>query len=171
MTSSHGWSSMGRREVNVAARQMVVAYLLLGLSCVALSRDTAAQTESKPAFSEADATRLLGQIVDGLASHNPRRMLSAFELATMNNGELFRQNTNSFFRQTGTIRAHYNILQTSMDGARGIADVRMEIEADQLNDNLPPVRKQEQLHLSFLRSDAGWRIVDLEPRTFFTTQP
>lgn len=154
----------------MVTKQMVLVYIIVVLLCGA-PPGVPAQTDANPAFTERDAKRLLAQILDGLISHNPSRMLSAFDLARMNDGQLFRQNTNSFFRQTGTIRAHYNLLQTSVEDARGVADVAMEMEADQLNDNLPPLRKQAQLRFTFLPSAGGWKIVDLEPRTFFTTQP
>jgi len=154
------------------ARHAACAASLVAILCAALpSRVLTAQGDSRPAFSDRDATRLLGQIVAGLEAHNSRKMLSAFDLRKMNDGQLFRQDTESFFRQTGTIRARYNILETSMDDGRGQADASMEIEADRLDETLPPIHKQAQLHLLFDNSAAGWRVVGLEPRSFFSTQP
>lgn len=143
---------------------MILVLILLALP----TSVSTAQSDSKPTFSESDAKPLLVQIIAGFAEHNSRRMLGAFDLTRMKDGALFRQSAESFFRQTGTIRAHYNIVQISMDGERGAAEVAMEIEAARLDDNLPPVYKQEQLHLLFAKSGAGWRIVELQPRSFFS---
>lgn len=153
----------------MAGKRVAMACLILRLLLLSLpTRVLTAQGDSKPTFTESDAKPLLVQIVSALAEHNSRRMLGAFDLARMKDGALFRQNTESFFRQTGTIRAHYNIVQIAMDGEHRAADVAMEIEAARLDDNLPPVYKQEQLHLLFEKSATGWRIVELQPRSFFT---
>lgn len=127
--------------------------------------------QSEAAFSKDDAMTLLRQIEAGLASHNPRKMLNAFDLAQMSDGRAFQQDTLSFFDLTGTIRVHYNLLQTEMDGARGVADVSMEMEAESRDDRLPPVHKHAQMHLVFAKSGDSWRIVDIRPRDFFSTQP
>jgi hypothetical protein len=151
---------------------LCVASLLLALLGAAFSsRVLAAQGDRRPAVTDRDVTHLLAQIVAGLEAHNSRKMLSAFDLTKMKAGQLFRQDTESFFRQTGAIRAHYNILEISMGDGRGQADVAMEIEADGLDETLPPVHKQAQLHLLVENSPAGWKIVELEPRSFFSTQP
>ncbi|HLW55416.1 MAG TPA: hypothetical protein VKW06_21490 [Candidatus Angelobacter sp.] len=123
------------------------------------------------AFSEREATQVLRQVAAGLAAHNSRKMLSAFDLERMRNGSIFEQNILSFFGQTGTIRVHYNVLSTSTDGATGVAEVTMEMEADMTDDRLPVLHKQAQLHVVCEKSTGGWRITDLTPRDFFSTQP
>lgn len=122
-------------------------------------------------FPVADATQLFRQIAGGLTSHNPQKMLAAFNLSRMQDGVMFEQHTLSFFRETGTIRVHFNLVRTEMEGARGIASANMELEADLVDDRRPPLYKQAQLRLVCERSENGWRIVELTPRDFFSTQP
>jgi hypothetical protein len=126
---------------------------------------------AQDSFTDRDATQLMQQTTAGLVAHNPGKMLSAFDLARMNDGALFEQNVLSFFSQTGTIRVHFNVLRTSSDGAKGIADVVMEMEAEMLDDRLPVLHKQAELHLVCGKTSTGWRITDLVPRDFFSIQP
>lgn len=144
------------------ARFFLIAALTVALQPVVRAADS---------FGSPEAMELLLKIRAGLMAHNPDRMLSAFDLARMNEGAVFQQNTLSFFRQAGNIRVHLNLLQTSMEGSKGIAEAAIEMEADMADDRLPSLRKQGQVHMVCEKAASGWRIVELSPRNFFTTLP
>lgn len=90
----------------------------------------------------------------------------------MNDGPLFEQQITSFLAHTGIIRVHYNGIDARMDEDRGVASVDFEMDAQPLDDSLPPVRKQAHLRLVAEHTASGWKLVDVNPRSFFSlTQP
>lgn len=148
-----------------------VECFLVSLCVLRGAQATTLQARTEEGLSKRDAMTVLRQVETGLVNHNPRMMLNAFDLSRMTGGRVFQQDTLSFFDLTARIRVHFNLLQTAMDGARGVADVNMEMEAEMRDDRLPVVHKQAQLRLVFEKSEGGWRIVDITPRDFFSTQP
>jgi hypothetical protein len=124
------------------------------------------------AFSDRVASQLLDQLTAGLVAHNQSKMLGAFDLSKMQDGPLFRQQVTNFFRQTGNIRFHFNIIEISMDGNKGIAEVAAEMDVEVLREAItPPLRKQATLRFVAENGPAGWKFTDVQPRVFFSTQP
>jgi hypothetical protein len=119
-------------------------------------------------FSDREASQLLSRIADALAAHNPRRMLAVFDTEKMIGGPAFRQQITSFFSQTTTIRAHFNLVQVGPEAGRSFVAVDAEIEADPLDDRLPAVHKQAQLRFLVEGSGNLWKITDVQPRAFFS---
>jgi hypothetical protein len=119
-------------------------------------------------FTDREAAQLLSQIADALGSHNRKKMLAAFDTDKMTGGPAFRQQINSFFSQTTNIRMHFNLVQVSPEEGRNIVSVDVEMEADPVDDRLPPVHKQAQLR--FLAESSGnvWKFTDVQPRAFFS---
>jgi hypothetical protein len=102
-------------------------------------------------------------------------MLGVFDLSKMQDGPLFRQQVTNFFRQTGNIRFHFNILEVATDGSnggRGTVEVAAEMDVEVLREAItPPLRKQATLRFVAENGTAGWKFTDVEPRVFFSTQP
>jgi hypothetical protein len=154
-------------------RFTLVSCLFLGL----FSASGAGFSQNKPApanpeqsaFTDRIASQLLDQIAAGLVAHNQKKMLSAFDLAKMADGQLFKQQITSFFSQTGSIRVHFNLLQVSMEGTQGIVTVNVELEAGPLESNDLPLRKNAQLRLVAENSGGGWKLTGVQPRAFFST--
>ena len=146
--------------------------LLLAWQAATPAGKTAPQTSPRKtsAFTDQVASQLLDQVGAGLAEHSSRRVLAAFDLTKMNDGPLFRQQIASFLAQTGNIQVHYNLLEVSMEGEQGVATVQMEMEADPREGNSLPLRKQAQLRLVAASSADGWKFIDVQPRSFFSTQ-
>ena len=137
-----------------------------------LQNKPASANPEPSAFTDRIAAQLLDQIAAGLVSHNQKKMLSIFDLAKMTDGPLFKQQITSFFSQTGAIRVHFNLLQVATEGAQGTVTVNVEMEALPLEGNDLPLRKNAQLRLVAENSGGGWKLTDVQPRTFFsTTQP
>jgi hypothetical protein len=85
----------------------------------------------------------------------------------MKDGALFKQQTNSFFAQTESIRVHLNLVDTSMDGDKASIAVDAEMEAEPRNGG-PIVRRNERLNFMVANVENRWKIVDLQPRSFFS---
>ena len=162
--------------MNVRPNKLLFTVLSAALLCV-LAQGTLSQAKqpTPPAkddsFSLNTASQLLGQITAGLVAHNQRKMLGAFDLATMPDGPLFRQQVTNFFAQTGNIRFHFNLLDVSMDGGKGMAEVAVEMDAEVHEVMTPPLRKQAKLRFVAESGPAGWKFTDVQPRAFFSTQP
>lgn len=138
----------------------------------------AAWPQAKPAEPAKDntltdriASQLLDQLTAGIVEHNQKKMLGVFDLSKMTDGPLFRQQVTAFFAQTGNVRFHFNILEVSTDGSKGIAEVAAEMDAEVREAITPPLRKQAKLRFVAENGAAGWKFTDVQPRAFFSTQP
>ena len=140
----------------------IAAWILTGASI---------QLSAQDSFNPSDAREILKQVSASLVAHNPRNMLGAFDTTRMQDGTAFRQQTLSFFNQTGIIRVHFNVLRAGIENGKAQADASIEMEAEMRDDRLPVLYKQTTLHLEFEKTSAGWRIIAITPRDFFTTQP
>jgi hypothetical protein len=118
-------------------------------------------------FSEAVANAVIRRLGDGLEGHSQRLMLSIFDPDKMKEYPRFENQIEAFFTQYQAFRVHLRVLQATSESERGIILTDVEMEAAPGGD-APPVRKQDQLRLELERGSKGWKIVDLNPRDFFS---
>jgi hypothetical protein len=120
------------------------------------------------AFSDAVAQSLMEKLADGLEGYSDRFMLSAFDDNKMEGLVNFQQHVVGLFRRCDSFRVHFRIMQTSTEGSKGIAVVDFEMEETPRSADERPVRKRDQLRFEMERGDKGWKIVDVQPRSFFS---
>ena len=144
---------------------------VLWLLCASSTPSLAQAQSPESSFTGATASSMLDQIASALFAHNTGRMLAAFDLNKMTDGPLFSQQTTLFFRQTDVIRVHFNQIETSMEGGKGLVTVQAEIEAEPRDLQMPALHKRAQLRLVAEPSARGWKFTDIQPRTFFSIQP
>jgi hypothetical protein len=118
-------------------------------------------------FDERAAAAVLGTIRGGLESHSQRRLLSAFDAEKMGGFRTFQDQIDAYFTRYESIRVVLRIVQTSEENGRGV------ILADFQLENEPPdggaiSRRQGQLRFELERGPKGWKIVDFDPREFFS---
>jgi hypothetical protein len=125
-----------------------------------------AQSSDEPAnsFSEAVASKLLGQVTEGLQAHMARKMLGAFDLARMDQGSLFKDQVTAFFNESESIRVHFKLVEVK--GNTVTVDAQMEVTRRSSID--PPEHKSIQLRFTAEQISAGWKFVDVQPRAFFS---
>ena len=165
---------MGLKAVSVANRRpmrtdlallaTVVCWLFFGLGPVA----ALAQAQGQNAFSTHDASALLNQMNDGLINRSAGKFLSAFNLSRMENSQLFKQQITSFIAHTDSIRLHFNLTSTGMNGNQGVAIVDVQMEADTGNGG-EPLHKEATLNFMARQSGAKWKFIEVQPRSFFST--
>lgn len=119
-------------------------------------------------FSNDVVSRLLQQVTQGLITHNQGQVLSAFDPARMKNYAQFRDNLAALFAKYENFRAAYRLRQSWPQGDRGVIIAEFELEGSPLEEGSPPFRRSAQLRFEFERGRKGWRIVDVEPRGFFS---
>jgi hypothetical protein len=138
------------------------------LLCVGLpAQDAAHQQPTPAAFDAQTGSRMLLQLSEALQGHSQKQFLGLFDLGKMKEGALFKQQTNSFFTQTESIRLHLNLVDTSMDSDKANIAVDAEMEAQPSNGGAP-ARRNEQLRFVVARVGDSWKFVDVQPRSFFS---
>ena len=149
-------------------RSCATAILVTLLCCVTLRAQNAPQQQPTPAAFDAQiASRLLLQLGEALQGHSQKQFLALFDLAKMKDGALFRQQINSFFAQTESIRVHLNLGDTSLNGDQASIAVEAEMEAEPKNGGAI-ARRNERLNFMVAQTGNSWKFVDLQPRSFFS---
>jgi hypothetical protein len=125
------------------------------------------ENADSPAFDERAAAAILNTIRNGLESHSPRLLLSAFDADKMDGYLTFSDQIDAYFASYQSFRVTLRIVQTSEENHRGIilADFQMENEP---RDGAPIARRQAQLRFELELGPHGWKIVDFTPRAFFS---
>lgn len=119
-------------------------------------------------FSPADASRLLQQVTQGFVSDNQGQVLAAFDAARMKNYAQFRDNVAALFDRYQSFRAAFRLRQSWPQGESGVVIAEFDLEGTPLEPGSPPFRRSAQLRFQFERGRAGWKIVDVDPRSFFS---
>lgn len=159
---------MGLKAANVRSCAMLTLITLL--VCATLAAQTAPPPQPTPSTFDAQAaSRMLLQLSEALEAHSQNRFLALFDLDTMKEGALFKQQINSFFGQADSIRVHLNLVDTSVEGDKVGLTVDAEMEA-QPRDAGAPTRRNEQLNFAVARVGDRWKFVDVQPRSFFSLQ-
>ena len=123
--------------------------------------------KSPQEFGNDVVSRLLQQVTDGFNTGNPGEVLAAFDHARMRNYARFRDDIKALFAQYDTFRAGYNLRQSWAQDGRGVVIVEFELEGATQDEGSAPFRRSAQLRFEFARARAGWKIVDVSPRSFF----
>jgi hypothetical protein len=118
-------------------------------------------------FDERAAAAVLDTIRNGLEGHSQRRLLSAFDRDKMDGYLTFQDQIDAYFTDYLSFRVTLHIIQTSQENQRGIilADFQLENEP---RGGGPISRRQGQLRFELERGPKGWKIVDFNPREFFS---
>jgi ABC-type transporter MlaC component len=183
-----------RRSIS-ACLVLLVALALTATLCLAAPQDASSQSSQESAqskeqakkekkkkdkkkggedvydsaiFSTAVANSVLSDLRDGLEGHMQRLMLSAFDQDKMDGYLQFEDQIRALFDKYEGFRVHYRITQSSIEGARGIVLVDFQMEEIPRGGMAPPVRREGQLRLEMERGRKGWKIVDINPRGFFS---
>jgi hypothetical protein len=152
----------------VSVRSCATAIFIGLLLCVTLrAQDAPHQQPSPAAFDAQTGSRMLLQLSEALQGHSQKQFLALFDLGKMKDGALFKQQTNSFFTQTESIRVHLNLVDTSMDGDKADIAVDAEMEAEPRNGGAVS-RRNERLNFAVAKVGDSWKFVDMQPRSFFS---
>jgi hypothetical protein len=149
-------------------RSCAIAIFVALLLCGIVQAQNAPQQQPSPsAFDAQTASPMLLQLSEALQGHSQKQFLGLFDLDKMKDGPLFKQQINSFFGQTESIRAHLNLMDTSVDGDKANIMVEAEMEATPSNGGAPG-RRNERLAFTVVRVGDKWKFVEVQPRSFFS---
>src|SRR5579864_4718778 len=157
---------MGLKAANM--RSCATTILVVLLFCVVAWGQGTPQRPADPnRFDAQTASHLLLQLSEALQGHSQKQFFNLFDLARMKDGSLFKEQINSFFTQTESIRVHLNLVDTSIDGDRANLAVDAEMEAAPVNGSAI-TRKSERLYFAVATASNSWRFIELQPRSFFS---
>ena len=125
------------------------------------------RAEDNAVFSEAVANSLLNDLRDGLEGHSQRLLLSAFDQNKMEGYLSFEDQIQALFDRYDSFRVHYRITQSTVEGARGVVLADFDLEEIPPSGGTPQ-RRRGQLKFEMERGRKGWKIVDFNPRGFFS---
>ena len=128
---------------------------------------TSKNTTPTPAFSEADAIRVLGELRQGIESDNPRRFLKPFDAKKMPGFAAFRDQISEFFETYGPIRINYHVTQVTTDGDFGAAAVEITLDGPARQGGTANLRRTMPSRAVFGWDGKTWKIVDWSPREMF----
>ena len=118
-------------------------------------------------FSPQVVSDLLGMIRDGLEGHSQHLLLSAFDGDKMDGYLSFEDQIQAMFDHYDAFRVHYTILQQTVENGKGVVLAMFELEETPSNGGAPQ-RKNSQVRFELERGKKGWRVVDYNPRGFFS---
>lgn len=119
-------------------------------------------------FSDDVARYVLSEIRDGLEGHLQRLMLGAFDDDKMPGYLQFEDQIQAMFDNYSEFRVHFRILQTTVEGPKGVVLVSFDMEEIPKTQGAQPQRKSTQMRFELERGRRGWRVVDFSPRGFFS---
>jgi hypothetical protein len=117
-------------------------------------------------FSQREANDVLRQIRDGLEGHSQRLMLRAFDGDKMDGYLSFEDQLESFFNRYEGFRVNIRVLQNSIEGGKGVILASFQMEATPHSGT--PTRREGQLRFEVEHTNKGWKVVDVNPRSFFS---
>ena len=154
-----------------ASAVLLLALLVASAAGVVGQTTPTTQTGNPSGFDEAAASRLLGQLRNGLVGNSAPDFLRAFDLSSMKDGAGFRQQINSFFAQSESIRIYFKLTHATQTDQEGAAEVEAELEAAPRNSDGPSIHKKSQLHFTARSTGGSWKFVEVRPRGFFSLSP
>lgn len=145
-------------------RVLALIALQLMLAANRPERAIAQSDQADDSFNDLAASKLLGQLTEGLQGHLSRKMLDAFDLARMTRGATFKQQVTAFFNQYDSIRVHFKLVEVKDNSVI----VNAQMDESTSGGFTTPQRKSAQLRFTAEKTPAGWKFVDVQPRSFFS---
>lgn len=143
------------------------ALIVVPLVLLAILPSLAAQQSAPATFDERDAVQVLGTIRDGLEGHSQRRLLSAFDADKMEGFLTFQDQIEAYFTRYESFRVTTRIIQTSVENNHGVILAEFQLENEPRGGGRIS-RREGQLRFELEPGAKGWKIVDFNPRGFFS---
>jgi hypothetical protein len=131
-------------------------------------RKNDAQVLQQQEFSSAVADALVGRIGEGLAGHDRKTLLSAFDKDNFQDYTAMKEQINAVMEAYRSFRLHYHVdsFTPNPDGSATIHS-SFQIEQTPATDFGLPIRRDANLTLTASRTKLGWRVIGYTPANFF----
>jgi hypothetical protein len=147
-------------------RALLLLSLILCFSVLSFAAEKQKDADAG-VFDERTAAQVLGTIRDGLESHSQRRFFAAFDGDKMDGFLTFQDQIEAYFTLYEGFRVSLRIVQTSEENNRGVILADFQVEGEPYGGGRVSHR-EGQLRFELERGAKGWKIVDFNPRGFFS---
>jgi hypothetical protein len=119
-------------------------------------------------FSSDVADVLVGRIGEGLAGHDRKTLLSAFDKDDFRDYTAMKEQVNAIMEAYRSFRVHYHVdsFAPNPDGTATI-HASFQIEQAPATEYGLPIRRDANLVLTASRTKPGWRVTGFTPTNFF----
>jgi hypothetical protein len=118
-------------------------------------------------FDTQTASRLLRQLSEALQGQSQKKFFALFALSRMKDGALFKEQVQSFFSHTISMRIHLNLGEIAVEGEKATLAVEAEMEAEPASGG-PISRRNDRLNFTVANDGGSWKFIELQPRSFFS---
>lgn len=173
---------------------VLVFGLILGLACVgAFVRSAAAQEKKQdekksdkkdkkqPKESEATGNepldmaaerkniqRVLRSFQDGFEGKSPRRVAELLDSATFYDFPRFEDLVTQFLEQNAEMRMYLRESTAEVKGNKATLIVDADMTFTDKSNPSAEKKRRQRIQFDFIRTPKGWKIYEINPRTFFT---
>ncbi len=151
---------------------VLVVLALLAFGAKARSQDRPKDSSPPSAtsvsaeFTVQDADDLMAQLRQALDGHSERKMLALFDRDRMTGYVSFRDQVDAFLKRYETFRVNIRVTQVTSGSHQASFSAAFTLEATPIDG--VPTRREETVRFEVERTKNGWRVVDLNPRSFFS---
>jgi len=126
------------------------------------------QILQQEAFSPAVADVLVARVGEGLAGHDRKMLLSAFDKSDPKDYIAIKEQINAIMDTYWSFKVFYRVESSALN-PDGTATIRAHFQIEQrpAAEATLPFRRESELTLTAARTKDGWRVVSFSPTNFF----
>jgi hypothetical protein len=119
-------------------------------------------------FSPAVADVLVARVGEGLAGHNRKTLLSAFDKSDPEDYAAIEEQINAIMEAYRAFKVFYRVESSTLN-PDGTATIRANFQVEQqpAAENTVPFRRESEFTLTAARTKNGWRVTSFSPLNFF----
>jgi len=125
------------------------------------------EASARPAFTDADAVRVLDELRQALESNSRSRFLKLFDARRMPGYGAFRDQIAEFLESYDAFQLGYHVTQVTVDGEFGAMLAEVVLEAAPSDGTTPKIRREVPARLVVTWDGKSWKIADFAPRSLF----
>ena len=125
------------------------------------------QILQQDAFSPTVADVLVARIGEGLAGHNRKTLLSAFDKSDVEGFTAIKEQINAIMDSHRAFKVFYQVGSSALnpDGTASV-HAHFQIEQQPAAQDAVPFRRESELTLTAARTKNGWRVTSFSPANF-----
>lgn len=116
-----------------------------------------------------EVRRLLRDFSDGFEGSSPRRVIETLD-ERFEDLPRFEDQVTQFLRESAEMRVNFRESSSEVKADRAMVMVDAEMSYATKDAPQRPLRRRQRIQFDFQRTDKGWKIFEISPRSFFTPE-
>jgi hypothetical protein len=116
-----------------------------------------------------EVRRVMRDFFHGFEGSSPRRVMETLD-ERFEDLPRFEDQVTEFLRQSAEMRVNFRESSSEVKGDRAVVTVDAEMSYATKDAPQRPLRRRQRIQFDFQRTDKGWRIFEISPRSFFTPE-